>query len=446
MLPSTPSSAPLGQPISRRHFLQGAGAALSLPLLEALLPGIARAAQPAPASGTPRSVTFEKRTLTTEYWCDGLTAADIDGDGQMDIVAGPFWYKGPDFKVRYPFFEPVPQALEANPTDSMFSFVYDFNGDGLPDILVLGRVLFHEAFWYENPGPGRVTDPSVRWKKHFVTHRVFGESPQFLDLNGDGKPELLSISGESAKDKIKQWGWYAPDWSNPTQPWHFVPITEKGEFNHYYHGTGAGDIDGDGRLDLVLNEGWWEQPPKSAPPGTLWTAHPFPRPLGTRGGAQIYVFDVDGDGLNDIVTSIDAHGWGLSWFQQKRAEGGAISFVEHRIMGDRSEEGKFGVAFSQPHALVVADLDGDGLPDIITGKRRWAHGPKGDIEPMATPVIYWFQLRRDGRGGATFIPHLIDDASGVGTQIQAIDVNGDGVPDVLSASKLGTFVFLTQRG
>jgi len=196
----------------------------------------------------------------------------------------------------------------------------------------------------------------------------------------------------------------------------------------------------------VLNEGWWEQPPKSAPPGTLWTAHPFPRPLGTRGGAQIYVFDVDGDGLNDIVTSIDAHGWGLSWFQQKRAEGGAISFVEHRIMGDRSEEGKFGVAFSQPHALVVADLDGDGLPDIITGKRRWAHGPKGDIEPMATPVIYWFQLRRDGRGGATFIPHLIDDASGVGTQIQAIDVNGDGVPDVLSASKLGTFVFLTQRG
>src|SRR5581483_2622380 len=153
------------------------------------------------------------------------------------------------------------------------------------------------------------------------------------------------------------------------------------------------DINGDGRLDLVLNEGWWEQPPKSAGADALWTPHAFSFG-GGKGGAQILVYDINGDGLNDVVNAIDAHGWGLSWFEQVRNAKGAINFVEHRLMGDRGEEQKFGVAFSQPHALTLGDLDGDGLPDIITGKRRWAHGPKGDIEPMATPVNYWFQLRQ----------------------------------------------------
>jgi hypothetical protein len=392
-----------------------------------------------------RDVAFEKHTLTSEYWCDGVNAADLDRDGHPDVVAGPFWYAGPDFKVRRAFHEPVPQALETNPTDSMFSFIHDFNGDGWPDILVLGRVLFHQAFWYENPGAKQVGDPAARWAKHFVCERVFGESPQFLDLDGDGKPEILALSGSKAEDKVKQWGWYAPDWSAPEKPWHFVAVTEPAEFNHYYHGEGVGDINGDGRLDLVINDGWWEAPPKSAPAGTLWTAHRFPHPLGKKGGAQNLVFDVDGDGLNDIISAIDAHGWGLSWFQQKRDAAGTIAFVEHRIMGTREEEKIFGVAFSQPHALTTADLDGDGLPDIVTGKRRWAHGPKGDIEPMATPVNYWFQLVRDGHGGAKFVPHLIDDASALGTQVEAVDVNQDGMPDVLTASKLGVFVFLTQR-
>lgn len=116
-------------------------------------------------------------------------------------------------------------------------------------------------------------------------------------------------------------------------------------------------------------------------------------------------------------------------------------------MGTREEEATFGVAFSQPHALTLADLDGDGLPDIVTGKRRWAHGPKGDVEPMATPVNYAFLLRRDTKseGGAKFVPKLIDDASALGTQVVATDVNGDKIPDVLTASKLGTFVFFTKR-
>jgi hypothetical protein len=398
------------------------------------------------AAGGPRDVSFAKQTLTDEYWCDGVNAADINGDGKMDVVAGPFWYAGPDFKTRHTFYEPVQQELEKNPTDSMFSFIADFNGDGRPDILVLGRVLFHQAFWYENPGATAATKPDARWKKHFVAHRVFGESPLFTDVDGDGRPELVSISGNAATDKVKQWGWYAPNWSEPTAPWKFTPITEKEDFNHYYHGEGAGDINGDGLTDLVLNEGWWEQPPKGAPAGTLWKKHPFTF-SSDKGGAQILVYDVNGDGKNDVVTAMNAHGFGLSWFEQKRGADGTVSFTEHKMMGTRADEKTYGVAFSQPHALAMADLDGDGLPDVVTGKRRWAHGPAGDVEPMATPVNYAFLLRRDpnAAGGAVFVPKLVDDASGLGTQIVSVDVNGDGVPDVLAASKLGTFVFLTQR-
>jgi len=412
-------------------------------LLAGVLAPLAATALAAPE---PRAITFEKLTLTSEYWCDGVNAADLNGDGKMDIVAGPFWYAGPDFKTRHTFYEPVPQELEKNPTNSMFSFIADFNGDGRPDILVLGRVLFHQAFWYENPGAAEATKPDARWKKHFVANRVFGESPLFMDVDGDGRPELVSISGDTAADKIKQWGWYAPDRTDPNKPWKFVPITEKGDFNHYYHGEGIGDLNGDGRADLVLNEGWWEQPAKGAPAGTLWKKHPFVF-SSDKGGAQILVCDVNGDGRADVVTALNAHGWGLAWFEQKRDAAGEITFVEHRMMGTRDEEKKYGVAFSQPHALTLADLDGDGLPDVITGKRRWAHGPTGDIEPMATPVNYAFLLRRDtaASGGARYVPQLIDDASALGTQVEAVDVNGDGIPDVLTASKLGVFVFVTKR-
>ena len=392
------------------------------------------------ALAAPAAVSFEKRTLTSEYWCDGINAADVDGDGKVDVIAGPFWYAGPDFTTRHSFYEPVPQVLEANPTNSMFSFPHDFNGDGRVDILVLGRVLHHEAFWYENPGPAEAVKTGARWKKHFVATRIFGESPLFTDVDGDGRPELISIFE-------KQWGWFTPDWSAPTKPWRFVAVTEKADFHHYYHGEGTGDVNGDGRIDLVLNEGWWEQPARGTPAGTPWRKHAFTFSA-DRGGAQMLVFDVNGDGRNDVVTAKNAHGWGLSWFEQLRGAEGAITFTEHRMMGTREEEQTFGVAFSQPHALTAADLDGDGLLDVITGKRRWAHGPKGDVEPMATPVNYAFLLRR-GRaaGGATakFVPTLIDDASGLGTQVVAADVNGDAVPDVLTASKLGAFVFLTRR-
>ena len=154
------------------------------------------------------------------------------------------------------------------------------------------------------------------------------------------------------------------------------------------------------------------------------------------------VTDVDGDGLADVISSLDAHGWGLAWFQQQR-DGGEVMFASHPIMGDRSESDRFGVAFSQPHALTLADINGDGLPDVVCGKRMWAHGPTGDVEPSAEPVLYWFELQRQS-DGVRFVPHEIDAASGVGVQVTAGDLNRDGRMDILTVSKLGTFVFLQE--
>ena len=202
------------------------------------------------------------------------------------------------------------------------------------------------------------------------------------------------------------------------------------------HGYGAGDVNGDGRTDILTKDGWFEQP-SDTKEDKDWVFHPGP--FG-RGGAQMYVYDVNGDGKNDVITSFEAHGFGFGWFEQKA--GGA--FTEHKVMGATPEENKQGVKFSQLHALAMTDIDGDGVMDIVTGKRRWAHGPKGDAEPSADPVLYWFQIKRDGKGGADFTSHLIDKESGVGTQVTTGDLDKDGKPDIIMANKMGVFVFTQQ--
>jgi hypothetical protein len=390
------------------------------------------------------SVLFEKRTLADKYYCDGISTGDFNRDGKADIVAGPFWYEGPSFEKRHEFYPASPLPPEKSPSNSMYSYVWDFSGDGWDDILVLGRVHLHEAFWYQNPAARAqarrvgLADsahptagaPAAHWPRHFVFERIRGESPPLVDVDGDGRPELVCHWED-------RWGLLKFDPAAPQKPWSFVPVCEREQLEQFYHGTGIGDVNGDGRLDLITNDGWWEQPAnwRSGP----WTKHAFR--FAKRGGAQMFAYDVDSDGDNDIITSLDAHGWGLAWFEQRRDQGGA-TFHEHKIMGDRTEEPKYGVAFTQPHALAMADIDRDGLEDIVVGKRRWAHGPKGDIEPDAAPVLYWFRLVRDQDQLARFEPQLIDDHSGVGVQITVADVNQDNKPDILTASKLGIFVFL----
>jgi len=398
------------------------------------------------AQASEASHTFKKVRLTDQFWAEGASFGDFNNDKKIDIVSGPFWYEGPDFKKRHEYApatasfkkkrtdgteETIPGFEGALGTNNAYSdcflmFTYDFNKDGWTDILSYGFP-GKEAVWYENP-----KGKEEHWQRHVILDVLDNESPGFADINADGKPEIICCS----KGYI---GYATADWKHPEAPWTFHPITPKGQWQRFTHGLGIGDVNGDGRMDFLEKDGWWEQP-KSLANDPVWTRHPFD--FGT-GGAQMVVYDVNGDGLNDVITSLAAHMYGLAWFEQVR-ENGQITFRKHLILNADPTPNRYGVQFSQGHSLALTDIDRDGLKDIVTGKRFWAHGPAGDADPNAPAVLYWFKLVRPAKGEAEFIPHLIDDDSGIGTQVMTGFVSSKKYPDVIVGNKKGVFVFEHQ--
>jgi hypothetical protein len=160
------------------------------------------------------------------------------------------------------------------------------------------------------------------------------------------------------------------------------------------------------------------------------------------------VYDVNGDNLPDVVTTLQSHGWGLAWFEQKRDKAsGEISFVKHDVMGTYSDKNAGGVSFSEPHGTTMADVNGDGIPDFLVGKRVFSHlDDFYDPDPYGPAVLYWYQTVRNPKapGGAELIPHLIHNRSGAGSDILATDLNGDGKIDVVVATRSGTYIFWNE--
>lgn len=359
----------------------------------------------------------------------------MNGDGETDVLSGPYWFQGPDFKTSHTVYPAVPSFRTGDETipgfegglgtkntysDNFLSFAHDINSDGKPDYIVCGFP-GKETFWYENPG-----GKDGEWKRHTGLAVTDNESPMFVDINGDKTPDLLCMSGGTV-------GYATFDLKNPEAPWtwHAVSGKDDGAYQRFTHGIGHGDINGDGRTDILEAKGWWEQPADwdgKAP----WTRHDVD--FG-KGGAQMYGYDVNADGREDVISCLDAHGFGLCWFEQN--EDG--TFTRHLLTGTPEEQGSTGVTFSQPHAIDLADINGDGTMDIVTGKRFWAHGPDGDPEPNEPAVLYAFMLsRKDGK--AEYTSEIIDDDSGVGCQVMAADINKDGKPDIIVANKKGCFV------
>lgn len=369
--------------------------------------------------------TFEKTQLSTKFFCEGATIGDLDGDGHPDLIAGPYWYAGPTFTTAREIYTPK-EFDPAGYSDNFFAFTHDFDADGWLDILFIGFP-GKQATWYRNPGQHDARGADGHWQAHVVFDSVDNESPDFTDLTGDGKPELVC----QFEDRL---GYATVDWSDPTKPWRWHPLSAKGIGGRFTHGLGVGDIDGDGRKDVLWKHGWWRQP-ESLEGDPQWANRPFK--FAGRGGAQMLVYDIDGDGDNDVVTSENAHGYGLSWFEQITKDG-KLTFTRHWIMGSEPADNPYGVAIGNLHAMCLADFNEDGLLDVLTGNRYRAHSGKdrADSDP---PALTWFQLRRVD-GIATFIPHEIDDNSGVGTQVVAGDADGDGDLDVVVGNKMGTFI------
>jgi len=378
-----------------------------------------------------QSPRWQKIVLSEKFHAEGATIGDFNRDGILDVAIGHYWYEGPDFTTRHQFFD-GPDARDHDPVgySNVFGmFVDDFNGDGWDDILIVpfpGR----DGYWYENP-----QNSGGMWRRHPATIQLGNESQEFADILGIGRNSLL----------FNRNGWLGlatPNPERPYEPWDFLAINpeQDGRFHRFTHGIGYGDITGNGRMDVLERTGWWEQPED---PTTPWRFHRFPF---SENAAHMLVFDIDGDGLNDVVTALECHLYGFAWYRQVRDSEGRISFEQEVLIPfsrtlfnlDRAD---FPVV-SQLHALVAADLNGDGIPDVITGKRWWAHGPQGDLAPNDPAILMWWETVRDGKN-STLIPHIIDENSGVGTQFAVGDLNGDGIPDIVIGNKRGAFVFLS---
>jgi hypothetical protein len=378
------------------------------------------------------SKRFRMQALNEFYYSWGPSVADVNKDGLPDIVAGPYYYLGPEYNVAREIY--MAQTIDASTRYfNGVQFAYDFTGDGWPDVI---NCLFTQpTILYVNP-----KGESRRWDSFTVTDNLSSEIALLKDIDGDGRLEYLF------KDSGSQIVAATPDPANPTGTWVKRPLTERGPWTN--HGMGIGDVNKDGRVDLLNGYGWWEQPAK----GTAgpWTYHPAGFGKWNRsspGGAEMAVYDVNGDGLNDVVTTMQAHGWGLSWFEQKKAADGTISFVERPIMGDFSTKNAGDVTFSQLHGSAWADIDGDGIPDFITGKRFWSHLDTWiDPDPYGAPVLYVYRTVRNPKapGGAEFVPELVHNRSGMGSLAAVADLNKDGAPEIITSTKRGTFIFWNQ--
>ncbi len=374
------------------------------------------------------------------YWygpfSECCSVADIDGDGDLDIAAGRNWYEAPDWTKHADFRDGA--RINGPETENNSEFAMDVNFDGRPDVVSSGWMRDKGAFWYENPGPDGLKG-GAKWKAYRIHTAKSMEGVIHGDIDGDGDEDILCNHWALEPGQGMTWIEHTRE-----APW-FVEhiIGTEGES----HGNGLGDINGDRRMDIVTPTGWWENPPNSAEGDWIfhadYTLRPLHDPEGrTAASHPMLVHDCNGDGRNDIIAGI-AHHYGLAWLEQVVDAAGGRSFRQHWIERD----------FGQCHTMALGDLDGDGGPDFVTGKRLFAHHGR-DVSCYDPLFGFWY-----GIGGGRFTRHVLyynhlpwypgeksvnpppNGAVSMGMKVVIEDMDKDGRNDIVVPGKTGLYLF-----
>jgi hypothetical protein len=372
-----------------------------------------------------RTLHFTKKHLLVGPY-ENAAVADINHDGVLDIICGPYIFLGPDF---------APQAYRPNHTSAEYMHEnsvhpYDVDGDGWVDIIAVG---WQEdgIYWYKNPGNGPA-DRKAPWEMHqpwkgqlLAKTRGNVEMAVLHDYDGDGVPELHTACYRKAEPlEIYRFTKNA-DGAIAMVP--FVLGAQGGG-----HGIAFGDVNGDGREDVLCEIGWYERP-AGDPFAGPWKLHPESDLSKMHPSCPYSVRDLNKDGRLDIIFG-RGHNVGLYWWEQLAPKAdGTTQWKQHVI--DES--------WSQAHCLAWADLDGDGEEDLIAGKCVWAHngGDPGAAEP---PAVYYYTWNR---AEEKFTRHTIaapGEGIGLNRQYSVVDLNGDGRLDIVAPSKQGLWIFFND--
>ncbi|MBM3748696.1 MAG: VCBS repeat-containing protein [Acidobacteria bacterium] len=332
---------------------------------------------------------------------EAVAVFDFDRDGKLDVTSGAYWYKAPEW-IRQEYRE---ARVSGEFVSNCGEFAIDVNQDGYPDIIAAGW-MDDGVFYFENP-----RQLGVKWPKVQITSSRQTEGLLAADIDGDGTLDILPSH-----------------WTRQPAWWIHVrqeglkkrPVGETGTG----HGVGFGDIDGDGKGDILTVRGWYRQINLAR---DQWEFHPDYNLH--EGSIGIVTLDVNADGLTDFIYG-KGHDYGLFWVEQKKAAGGKRAWVEHPI----------DLSFSQVHNVKLVDLNGDGRLEILAGKRYRGHNEKdpGSYDPLA---IYYYTLE-PGRE-PKFTRHTVayNSIAGAGMQFVVIDLDGDGDLDIVTAGKSGQYWF-----
>jgi HEAT repeat protein len=367
---------------------------------------------PAPEESPKLGEGFRLHVINADSRFEAAGVADINNDGKLDIFCGGFWYEAPSWKKHF-----VRKVTEEG--DYYYDFAnlpMDIDGDGWIDI---ADAAWHnkKVFWLRNPGKSALHQSGTGSGGQFEVIDIDTpgniETAIAVDINGDGQLDVLpNIMGQAAwyefnRDKAAPYG---VKWTK-----HQLPKQAAA------HGIGAGDVNGDGRCDIIAPAGWLEQTTNTSEPW-VWHAEFNLGPT----SIPILVHDVDADGDADIIWGM-GHNYGIYWLEQDNTDGNR-SWKKHLI--DDS--------WSQPHFLLLADLDNDGVDELVTGKRFHAHNghDPGGNEPKC---VYYYKFDRNER---KWHRHLIHEGGDVGFGINtaACDIDADGDIDIVAPGKSGLFL------